>query len=305
MRSDVTFTSSGFRIAGHLHTPDDLGPGTHPAIVVGHPASGVKEQSAGIYAQRLAEQGFIALAFDTATQGESGGEPRNVEDPARRVGEIKDAVSFLSVRSEVDPDRIGAVGICASGGYVVPAAATDHRIKAVATVSGVDLGRIYREGADGTQDPAVLQTMLDAAAAARTAEARGEGVVYVPIFPESAEAARAAGTFMEEGYDYYCTPRAFHPRSMKESTMTSFDLTATFDAFEFANLIAPRPLLAIIGRNAVTKDNSMRAVTNANEPKQFFWIDGASHQDLYDKPEYVTPAVAKLTDFFKANLGAA
>ena len=128
-----------------------------------------------MYARRLAERGFITLAFDPAYQGECEGEPRGLEDPSRRVEDIKAAVSFLSVRDQVAPNRVGALGICTSGGYVIPAIATDHRIKAVAAVSAVDTGREFRNGADGHQAPAIIHGMLDAAAAARTAEARGDG----------------------------------------------------------------------------------------------------------------------------------
>jgi uncharacterized protein len=163
MKTDVTFDSAGLKIAGHLYTPDDKLSWPRPAIVVGHPASGVKEQTAGLYAKRLAELGFVTLAFDTGYQGESEGEPRGFEDPAHCIEDLKAAVSFLSVHIEVDSSRIGALGICASGGYVIPAAATDHSIKAVATVSGADIGLQFRTGADGKQDPAIVQGMLDAA----------------------------------------------------------------------------------------------------------------------------------------------
>jgi fermentation-respiration switch protein FrsA (DUF1100 family) len=193
MRADVSFDSAGIQIAGHLYTPGDSHTGRRPAIVVGHPGSGVKEQAAGLYARHLSEQGFVTLAFDAAYQGESGGTPRGLEDPAHRIEDIKAAVSFLTTRQEADPGRIGALGICASGGYALNATASDHRINAVATVSAVDIARQFRNGADGTQDPAVFQHMLDAAAAARTAEAHGEGPPTFPLLPDTADQARARG----------------------------------------------------------------------------------------------------------------
>ncbi|MGW6605046.1 alpha/beta hydrolase [Streptomyces sp. NPDC055036] len=303
MRTNVSFPSAGIPIAGHLYTPDGEAGGPRPAIVVGHPGSGVKEQTAGLYARRLADQGFVALAFDAAHQGESGGEPRGLEDPAHRVEDIKAAVSFLTTREEVDPDRIGALGICASGGYALTATASDHRVKAVGAISAVDIARQFREGADGTQDPAVFQTMLDAAAASRTAEARGEGVPTFPLFPGTAEEASAAGgEHGVEGFEYYRTPRAEHPRAARSFTWSSVDRMAFFDAFRFVGLIAPRPLLLIVGREAVTSWMSVEAFQNARGPKELHWVDGASHVDLYDKEPCVGPAVTKLTDFFRTHL---
>ncbi|MFE3407915.1 alpha/beta hydrolase [Streptomyces mirabilis] len=303
MRTDVTFPSAGLKLAGHLYTPDDGAVGPRPAIVVSHPGSGVKEQAAGLYALRLAEQGFVTLAFDAAHQGESEGEPRGLEDPAHRVEDIKAAVSFLTTRDDVDADRVGALGICASGGYVLSATASDHRIKAVGTVSAVDVARQFRDGADGAQDPAVFQGMLAAAAAARTAKARGQGAQTFPLFPDTAEQARAlGGRHAVEGCEYYCSDRAQHPRSAKSFTWSSVDRMAFFDAFRFVHLIAPRPLLMIVGREAVTSWMSVEAFQNARAPKELHWIDGASHVDLYDKEPHVGPAVEKLTDFFRAQL---
>ncbi|MEU3183527.1 alpha/beta hydrolase [Streptomyces sp. NPDC006923] len=202
-----------------------------------------------------------------------------------------------------DPDRIGALGICASGGYVLPAAAGDHRIKAVGTVSAADISRQFRLGADGAQDPAVIQGMLDTAAEARTAEARGDGVQRVQLFPDTAEQARAlGGRHGFEGFEYYCTDRAQHPRSAKFLTWSSIDRMVSFDAFRFAGLIAPRPLLMVVGREAVTSWMSVEAYQNARGPKELHWIDGAGHVDLYDKPQYVGPATTKLTDFFRTHL---
>jgi len=304
MRTDVRFDSAGLKLAAHLYTPEGDGRAPRPAIVVSHPASGVKEQTAGLYAGRLAELGFVTLAFDASYQGESEGIPRGLEDPARRVEDIKAAVSFLSTHEAVDPDQIGLLGICASGGYAVPAAATDHRIKAVATVSGVDIARQFRHGADGTQSPAVIQAMLDAAAAARTAEARGEGVGTFPIFPDE-EQARAADRHTFEGWEYYCTDRAQHPRSAKSFTWNSVDRIASFEAFRFIDMIAPRPLLLIVGTEAVTSWMASEAFIAAREPKEVFWVKGASHVSLYDQHEHVTLAVSRLKDFFSTNLQSA
>ncbi|MEV0804261.1 alpha/beta hydrolase [Kribbella sp. NPDC050281] len=303
MRTDVTFRSAGLQLAGHLYTPDEDTGGPRPAIVVGHPGSGVKEQASGLYARRLAEQGFATLAFDAAYQGESEGEPRGLEDPAHRVEDLKAAVSFLVTRAEVDADRIGVLGICASGGYSLAAAGTDHRIKAVGTVSAVDIARQFRLGADGIQSPTVLQRMLAAAAAARTAEARGDDVQRFDLFPATEEEARRGGRHVFEGWQYYCTPRAMHPRSAKALTWTSVDHIVTFDAFRAVDLIAPRPLLMIAGREAVTSWMSVEAFQRAQGPKELVWIEGAVHNDLYDKDEYVTPAVARLTGFYLETLG--
>jgi len=257
---------------------------------------------AGRYAERLAREGFVTLAFDAAYQGESEGEPRGLEDPAHRVEDVKAAVSFLPTRPDVDADRVGAFGVCASGGYVIAAGSTDHRIKAMATVSAVDMGRQFRLGADGRQDPAVIQGMLDAAAAARTAEARGEGVGTFPLFPGSESEARQGGLHVYEGWEYYCTPRGEHPRSAKSFTWNSIDRIVSFDAFARIELIAPRPLLMVVGREAVTSWMAEEAFESAREPKQLHWIVGASHNDLCDKDEYVTPIVADLTDFYRQNL---
>ncbi|MGW6510376.1 alpha/beta hydrolase [Streptomyces niveus] len=304
MRTDVTFPSAGLKLAGHLYTPDSEAPGPRPALVVGHPGSGVKEQTAGLYARRLAERGFVTLAFDAAYQGESEGEPRGLEDPGQRVEDLKAAVSFLTTLDVVDPGRIGAMGICASGGYALTATATDHRIRAVGTVSAVDISRQFRLGADGTQDPAVLEGMLDAASAARSAEARGEDVRRFPLFPATEEEARRGGPHVHEGWEYYRTPRAEHPRSAKTLTWTSVDHLATFDAFAPVGLIAPRPLLLIAGREAVTSWMSVEAFQRASGTKELAWIEGASHIDLYDKDAYVLPTVERLAGFFTTHLAA-
>lgn len=309
MKTSVTFPSDGLTLAGHLYTPDDTAAGSvgsRPAIVVGHPMTGVKEQTAGLYAERLARNGFVTLAFDSAHWGESQGEPRFLENPARRVEDLKNAVTFLSTRPEVDADRIGGLGICAAGGYIVPAAATDHRIKAVATVSAAEEGSWFRDGLAHSQGPEVLQALLDQAAAARTAEALGAPVRRLPIHPETrperGEVKKSLTRHIFDGWEYYRTERAYHPRTENWFALRSIDLLAQFDGFRFVDLIAPRPLLMIAGTEAVSDYFSIDAIERAAEPKELFWIEGASHVDLYDKDEYVGPAVVKLTEFFATAL---
>jgi len=299
-RTTVTFDSAGITLAAHLHTPDTPAAGPWPALVVGHPGTGVKEQTAGTYARLMAERGFVTLAFDAAYQGESGGLPRGLEDPAQRVEDFKAAVSFLTTREEVDADRVGLLGICASGGYSLAAAGGDHRVKAVATVSGADVARQFRFGADGTQDPAVFQGLLDLAAQARTAAARGDDPGVLTMFPETAEQAGAlGGEHGVEGFEYYCTPRGEHERSAKSLAWPSVDKLASFDAFHAVPLIAPRPLLQIVGSRAVTSWMAVDVHQRATGPKELHWIEGASHVDLYDKKEYIDPAVEKLAGYFR------
>ncbi|MBG6098824.1 fermentation-respiration switch protein FrsA (DUF1100 family) [Nocardioides luteus] len=301
-KHDVTFDSAGIQIAAHLYVPE--GASDAPAVVVGHPGTGVKEQASGLYASRLAEQGFVAVAYDAAYQGASGGLPRGLEDPAQRIEDIKAAVSFLTTRPEVDRERIGVLGICASGGYSLPATAGDHRIKALATVCAVDVARQFRLGADGTQDPSVFQAMLDGAAAARTARAQGEDPGMLPLFPATADEARAiGGEHAAEGFDYYCTPRADHERAAKAFDWTSVDRMAMFDAFAQIPLIGQRPLLMVVGTRAETAWMTTEAFQRAVGPKEAFWVEGASHVDLYDREPYVGAAVERLGAFFTQNLG--
>lgn len=304
-RTTVTFDSAGIEIAAHLYTPDAPAAGPRPALVVGHPGTAVKEQTSGTYARRLAERGFVTLAFDAAYQGASGGLPRGLEDPAQRVEDFKAAVSYLTTREEVDPARIGLLGICASGGYSLTATGGDHRVRAVATVSGVDVARQFRLGADGSQDPAVFQALLDAAAHARTTAARGEDPGAMPVFPDTAEQAAAlGGEHAVEGFDYYCTPRGRHERSAKHFAWQSIDKLASFDAFFAVPLIGPRPLLQIIGSRAVTSWMAVDVHQRATGPKELHRIQGATHVDLYDKKQYIDPAIDKLTDFYTTHLGA-
>ncbi|SDT23883.1 alpha/beta hydrolase [Actinoplanes derwentensis] len=302
MKTHVTFLSSGLQLAGILFLPetpptqrlpaalpDTPAAQRRPAIVVGHPGSGVKEQSASLYAERLADAGFAVLVYDAAYQGESEGEPRGLENPFQRAEDIKSAVSFLTTRHEIDADRIGALGICASGGYVAWATQTDVRIKAVATISASDLGAVMRDGLGGGQDPEVLRTMLALSAAARTAEARGAGVQRQEWITEAVD---------DETREYYRTPLGQHPRAGGTWPVRSLDQVIQSDMFAMIELIAPRPLLMIIGSMANTAYMSRNAIARAAEPKELFVVDGGTHISMYHQNDHVTQAVAKLTTFF-------
>jgi fermentation-respiration switch protein FrsA (DUF1100 family) len=300
----ISFGSNLIKIAGNLYYPASNPESNGPvaAIVVGHPAGGVKEQTAGLYAQRLAEKGFITLTFDCAYQGESEGTPRGLEDPAQRVEDIRSAVAFLTTIKDIDAKKIGVLGICASGGYSLVAAASDHNVKALATVSGVDLGDWYRKGSDGMQDPNMFQHMLDAAAADKIATAGGKAPGSFDIHPKTEEDAKAIGGITYEGWEYYCTRRAQHPNAAKFLTWSSVERIAGFYSPHFAYLIAPRPVLMIAGSAAQTLWMTKDAYEQTAGQKELFLIKGATHVDLYDKEEYVAQAVPKLVEFFRNNL---
>ncbi|MEV0685541.1 alpha/beta hydrolase [Nocardia sp. NPDC050378] len=293
-KSDVRFNSSGLQLAGHLYTPDSVD-GRAPAIVVSHPLTGVKEQTSSIYARALAEQGFVTLAFDAAYQGESEGEPRGLENPFQRAEDVRNAVTYLSTRDEVDPERIGALGICASGGYVPYAAQTDHRIRAVATVSAADGAAFFKQ-----PDPEGFAKLVAQAGAARIAEATGEEIPMVPVLPDSVDDSTPPS--VAEFFDYYRTPRGQHPRSIGKYVLRSADQLDQFDAFADVAKIAPRPLLMIAGTAAVTKPFSDNAVAAAGDNAELYEVEGATHVDLYDVDKYVSQALDQLVPFFRKNL---
>ncbi|MBA0048891.1 alpha/beta hydrolase [Mycobacteroides sp. LB1] len=302
MPENVRFPSKGLQLAGNLYYPDNTDEAGLPAIVVGHPFGGVKEQTAGLYAQKLAEEGFVALTFDASYQGESEGEPRFLEDPFTRAEDVRSAVSFLTTVPRVDAERIGALGICASGGYVPNAAATDVRIKAVAAVSGADIGSLYRDGLGGGQSVEQLQQALAVAAADRSAEAQGAKPTLAHIVPEADEITADTPVLFAQGSDYYRTPRAQHPNSPNWYVASSIVSIAAYSSYDHVDLISPRPLLMIAGTEADTLYFSEHAIAKAGEPKELFLIEGATHIDLYDKPEYVDPAVEKLAAYFSKYL---
>jgi len=298
MRTDVRFPTNGLQLAGHLYLPDNLpenAEGPLPAIVIGHQTTGVKEQAPAVYAQRLVKEGFAILTFDAAFQGESEGQPHGLEDPFQRAEDFRAAVSYLTSRDDIDPDRIGVMGICGSGAYVPYAAQTDHRMRAVAGVSGTDVPSFFRDA-----DPEGWKQMVASSGKLRSKEAAGAPAATFPVLPEKAEADTPAP--VAEFIDFYKTPRGRHPRSTGEMVTRSADLLDQFDSFADVAKIAPRPLLMIAGTEAFTRGFSEKAVADSPGNAELFLVEGATHVDLYDRDPYVAAAVAKLTEFFHENL---
>jgi fermentation-respiration switch protein FrsA (DUF1100 family) len=283
----------------------------YAALVVTHPFGGVKEQTAGLYALRLAEQGFVTLAYDASYQGESGGLPRLMEVPAQRLDDISCAIDFLVRHPQVDAERIGSLGICAGGGYALCHAATELRVKAVAAVSTFNLGEARREGMGTITYDERMKRLRDAGEA-RSREARGvarlrfpRGAVarLVPVVPDSAASfTETTPALYREGYDYYRTPRAQHPNSPNRYVFSSLPLQMAFFPFEQLDTISPRPLLVIAGSRADTLFWSRQVYEKAREPKELHVVEGATHIDMYDRPQFVAPAVGKLAEFFGRNL---
>lgn len=299
----ITFPNRHITVVGNLHLPKGFDKNQrYPAVLVGHPAGGVKEQTAGLYAQKLAEIGYIALAFDASYQGESGGEPRLLEDPAVRVEDFRAATDYLSTHPSIDENRIGLLGICAGGGFAIKAAETEHRLKAIATISMADLGQLRRDGLNGmfkTQ----IQQRLDDVAKQRTLESKGGEVKYSNYVPNSlAEIPANAPAMYKEGYEYYRTERGQHPNSTNKYRFTSLDKLIGFTALDHVELIAPRPLLLIAGSTADTYYYSQQAYDKALEPKELYTVKGASHVALYDTPKFVDEIVKKLKEFYQKNL---
>ena len=301
----VHFDSSGISIAAHLYVPptNSTSNASRPAIVVGHPHGGVKEQTSGLYARQIAEQtGFVTLAFDAAYQGESGGLPRYLEDPYQRADDVRNAVTYLATLDMVNATRIGALGVCASGGYVPFAAQTDERIRAVATVSGIDLGTLYSEGFGnygGPMQPGLRDELLEAGRQ-RIHEAEGAKPNLTRIFPQTAaDVTPDLPVFYKESYDYYQTPRGHVETAPNWHLWRSIDLIATYRSYAFMDLISPRPLLMIAGSDADTLYFTQAAIDQAQEPKEMHVIPGLTHIDLYDHTNRSTP---QLVQFFNANL---
>lgn len=299
----VTYKLNGIDIAANVYTPADYDPSKkYPAVVVAHPNGGVKEQASGLYAQRLAESGFITIAADAAYQGASGGEPRHTDKPAYRIDDIRGMADYITRYAGVDADRLGVLGICGGGGYTLKAAQSDKRFKAVSTLSMFNSGEVRRNGFQKSQ-LTTIQERLKKASEARAQEAAGGKIIYAGVASVTdEEIAKTPTDLYREGYVYYYRTHA-HPNSTFLYTMSSLLDLMTWDATTNMDLVT-QPLLMIAGSKADTKymtDDAFSKATKAKS-KELFVLDGATHIQSYWKPEYVIKAVSKLTDFFNKNL---
>lgn len=294
----VTYKLNGIDISANVYTPANYNSShKYPAVVVAHPNGGVKEQVAGLYAQRLAEQGYLTIVADAAYQGASGGTPRNVDKPANRIEDIHGMADFISQYAGVDTDRLGLLGICGGGGYALKAAQTDKRFKAIATLSMFNSGRVRRNGFMDSQ-LSTIQDRLKQASDARAQEAAGGKIIYAGDTKPTDEQIANLPDLYREGFEYYGKTH-FHPNSTFRYTMSSLLALMNFDAASNMDLIN-QPLLMMAGSKADSKymtEEAFEKAVNAKN-KELFLIDGATHIETYWKPQYVNQAMGKLTQFF-------
>jgi len=274
---------------------------TYPAIVVSHPGGGVKEQTAGTYARKLAEHGFVTIAYDASYQGESTGEPRQLENPHIRTEDVSAVVDYLTTLPYVDRDRIAGMGVCAGAGYTVNAAINDPRIKAVGTVSMVNIGQMFRNGFTGEIKSADAAPALLGGANARTAEANGGDINKMPLAPMRREDAPNAD--LEEAWEYYHTPRAQYSTAPGWATARSLSQIIPYDAFTNAEAFLTQPLLMVAGDSAGSKWMSEDLLERAaSKDKQLYIVQGSNHMKLYDVAQYVEEAVSVLAPFLTRRL---
>lgn len=302
----VTFKNQyQMNVVGNLFIPKTMNQNAKkPAIVVGHPMGAVKEQSANLYAQKLAEQGFVTLAIDLSFWGESEGKPRHLISPEIYTDDFSAAVDYLSTQPFVDPENIGVLGICGSGSFVISAARIDPRMKAIATVSMYDMGAAFRNGLNHSQTPEQRQAFIQSAIEQRLAEFKGGETVYIPGTVNKLDASTP--DIQREFFDFYRTERGgYTPKGEKEALTTKPMLSSigkfmNFYPFNDIETISPRPMLFITGDQAHSKEFSEDAFKRAGQPKELYIVPGAGHVDLYDRTDVIP--FDKLTDFFRKNL---
>lgn len=290
----------GITLAGDLYLPADFDESKHyPALVVGAPYGGVKEQGPGVYANQMAQRGYVALTFDPSYNGDSGGSPRHLSSPEIFVEDFHAGVDFIGTRKGVDRNRIGVIGICGSGSFGLSAAQVDPRIKAVATVSMYDIARLHAEGFAGTLDEASRKGVMEALAAQRWAE-------FESGRPELSE--RGSPLQIDEDThpigrefgEFYSRPRGYHPNSITQFTQTSTLSFMNFPLLDKLQWISPRPILLIVGEVAHSRFYSEDIYEAAAQPKELHIVPGSNHVDLYDRVDVIP--FDKLESFFNETL---
>ncbi len=299
----VTFTNRyGIRLAADLYQPRNAR-GKLAAIAVGGPFGAVKEQSSGLYAQTMAERGFVTLAFDASYTGESGGEPRNVASPDINTEDFSAAVDFLGLQPTVDRERIGIIGICGWGGMALNATAVDKRVKAVVASTMYDMTRVMARGYNDSVTLAQRTQMLEQLAQQRWKDAEKGSPAYQPPYNKL---QGGEAQFMVDYHDYYAKPRGYHPRavnSLNAWTQTTPLSFMNMPILTYIAEISPRPVLFIHGEKAHSRYFGETAHAAAAQPKELVIIPGASHVDLYDRVDVIP--FDKLTSFFRQHLGSA
>ena len=299
----VTFKNRyGILLAADLYQPKNAN-GKLAAIAIGGPFGAVKEQSSGLYAQTMAERGFITLAFDASYTGESGGEPRNVASPDINTEDFSAAVDFLGLQPNVDRERIGIIGICGWGGMALNAAAVDKRVKAVVASTMYDMTRVMSKGYNDSVTLAQRTQMLEQLGQQRWRDAENGSPAYQPPYNKL---QGGEAQFMVDYHDYYAKPRGYHPRavnSLNAWTQTTPLSFMNMPILTYIAEISPRPVLFIHGEKAHSRYFSETAYAAAAQPKELVIIPGASHVDLYDCVDVIP--FDKLTSFFRQHLAAA
>ncbi len=298
----VTFKNRyGITLVADIYQPKNT-TGKLPALAVGGPFGAVKEQSSGLYAQTMAERGFITLAFDPSYTGESGGEPRNVTSPDISVEDFSAAVDCLGLQPNVDRERIGIIGICGWGGMALSAAAVDKRIKAVVASTMYDITRVVSKGYNDSVTPEQRMQTLVTLSQQRWKDAEtGKPAYQAPYNVLKGGDA----PFLIEYHDYYMTPRGYHPRAVNSGNAWTQTMPLPFmnmPILTYIREISPRPVLFIHGEKAHSRYFSETAFAAAAEPKEMVIIPDAVHVDLYDQMDKIP--FDKLTVFFRENLAA-
>lgn len=298
----VTFKNRyGITLAADLYLPKNRDNQRLAAIVVGGPFGAVKEQSSGLYAQTMAERGFVTLAFDGSYTGESGGEPRNVASPDINTEDFMAAVDFIGLQAYVNRERIGVIGICGWGGIALNAVAVDKRVKAVVASTMYDMTRVMSKGYNDSVTPEQRAQTLEQLGRQRWEDAANGKPAYQPAYNTPPKGGEPQ--FMVDYHDYYGTPRGYHPRAVNSGNAWTITTPLSFmnmPILTYIKEISPRPILIVHGENAHSRYFAETAYAAAAQPKELLIVKGANHVDLYDQMDKIP--FDKISNFFGKNL---